>query len=127
RTAVERISAASAAAARSRLIHVIPAAGGCGATTIACNVAASLAKKGQTLLIDLDLVRGSVASSFDVRPRYTIADLMQAAERIDRQLIESAIALHGKSCVSIHARPQVPEESLVATPAGLNRPLNVAA
>ncbi|HSV14152.1 MAG TPA: AAA family ATPase [Tepidisphaeraceae bacterium] len=125
RAAVERISADTADAARSRLIHIIPAAGGCGATTIACNVAASLAKKGPTLLIDLDLVRGSVASNFDLRPRYTIADLMQSAERLDRQLVESAIVEHPKSGVSILARPDVPEESLSVTPVGFNRLLNV--
>jgi pilus assembly protein CpaE len=127
RAAVDRVSASTAAAARSRLINIIPAAGGCGATTIACNVAASLARKGKTLLIDLDLVRGSVASSFDIRVRYTIADLMHATERLDRQLIQSAVVLHAASGVSILARPDVPEESLRVTPAGFSRLLSILA
>ena len=53
---------------RARIIHVIPTIGGCGSTTVACNVAAALAKIGKTVLLDLDLIRGGVASYFDIRP-----------------------------------------------------------
>jgi len=127
RSAIERVASTSAAGARAKLIHIIPAAGGCGATTVACNVAASLAHKGATLLIDLDLVRGAVASSFDLRPRYTIADLMHSADRLDRQLVRSAVTQHAASHVSILARPDVPEEARRATPAGITRLLNVLA
>src|SRR5437867_1680354 len=51
---------------RAKVIHVIPSIGGCGATSIACNVAASLAKGSKTVLLDLDLVRGAAATSFDL-------------------------------------------------------------
>src|SRR5581483_2761301 len=123
--AVERVKSKSASDSRSRLIHILPTAGGCGATTIACNVAATLAKKGPTLLIDLDLVSGAVAGNFDIRPRYTIADLMHSTEKIDRQLVESAIVQHASSGLSILARPDMPEESQRVTAAGFSRLLNV--
>jgi pilus assembly protein CpaE len=127
RLAVERVTAKAAAGSRSRLIHVLPTAGGCGATTISCNVAAALAKKGQTLLIDLDLVGGTVAGNFDLRPRYTIADLMHSADKLDLQLVESAVVQHPSSGVWILARPDMPEESQRITPAGFSRLLNVLA
>jgi pilus assembly protein CpaE len=123
--AIDRVSATVVSQSRAHLIHIIPAAGGCGATTIACNVAASLAKKGSTLLIDLDLVRGAVASSFDLRPRFTIADLMHAAEKLDRTLVESAVLTHASSKVSILARPEMAEEGRHVTPTGFNQLLNV--
>lgn len=124
RQALQRIAGAGNAA-RARMVHVIPAAGGCGATTVACNVAVSLAKKGRTLLIDLDLVRGAVAGSFDLRPRFTVADLAHSAEKLDRQLVENAVLTHPASGVSVLARPHMPEDALRVTPANLNRLLTV--
>ena len=54
---------------RAKIIHVIPTIGGCGSTTVACNVAASLAAQAaRRALIDLDLIRGGVASYFDIAP-----------------------------------------------------------
>ena len=81
--AVERVANSHGGGKKGRIIHVVPTVGGCGSTTIACNVAASLAKFGKTVLIDLDLMRGGVASYFDTRARYTIADVMEAADKVD--------------------------------------------
>ena len=80
---------------RARVISVIPTIGGCGSTTVACNVAAALAKTAKTVLVDLDLMRGGVANYFDIRPRYTIADVMESAEKVDKQLLDNALAVHG--------------------------------
>jgi hypothetical protein len=92
----------------AKIIHVIPTIGGCGSTTVACNVAASLAKTGKTVLVDLDLIRGGVASYFDTRPRYTIADVMDAAEKLDKQLLDNALAIHQER-LAILARPDCPK------------------
>ena len=46
------------------------------------------------MLLDLDLIRGGVASYFDLRPRYTIADVMDSAEKLDRQLLDNALTVH---------------------------------
>jgi pilus assembly protein CpaE len=60
--AIERVAAGHGMGKRAKIIHVIPTIGGCGSTTVACNVAASLAKAGhKTCLLDMDLVRGGVA------------------------------------------------------------------
>ncbi|HEX8524763.1 MAG TPA: AAA family ATPase [Tepidisphaeraceae bacterium] len=94
-----------------KLIHVIPTIGGCGSTTLACNIATSLAQKNKTALLDFDLIRGGVASYFDVRPRYTLSDVMESADKVDKQLLDNALVVHQKSQLAILARPDQPEDS----------------
>jgi pilus assembly protein CpaE len=123
--ALERIAQTHGMGKRARVIHVIPTMGGCGSTTVACNVAASLARHGKTVLLDLDLVRGGVASYFDTRPKYTIADVMEAAEKVDKQLLDNALAVHARSGVAILARPDLPEDTLRVNSAGVSKLLGV--
>jgi pilus assembly protein CpaE len=109
--AIERAGEAHGMGKRARVIHVIPTIGGCGSTTVACNVAASLQTMAKTALVDLDLVRGGVASGFDIRPRYTLADVMDSAEKVDKQLLDNALTVHRGSGLSILARPELPEDT----------------
>ena len=122
---LERLSSVNGMSKKAKLINVIPTQGGCGATTIACNLAASLAKAKKTALIDLDLVRGGCASYFDTRPRYTIADVMQSADRVDRQLLDNALTIHKKTNVSILGRPDLPEDTQRVNQPGLVRLFNI--
>jgi len=122
--AIERVAGMNGMGKKAKTIHVIPTMGGCGSTTIACNVAASLAKVGKTALLDLDLVRGGVASYFDLRPRYTIADVMDQTATLDMQLLDNALARHAKSGLAVLSRPELPEDTQRVTQAGFNR-LNV--
>jgi pilus assembly protein CpaE len=124
-TAIERVAAAAGMGKRAKIIHVVPTIGGCGSTTVACNVAASLAQKAKTVLVDLDLVRGSVAGYFDIRPRYTIADVMDAAEKADRQLMENALTMHANSKLAILSRPDLPEDTQRVSAAGVKRLLSM--
>jgi pilus assembly protein CpaE len=123
--ALERVAQQYGMGKRARMIHIIPTMGGCGSTTVTCNVAASLAKHGKTALIDLDLIRGGVASYFDVRPRYTIADVMESADTVDRQLLDNALTIHQNSKLAILARPELPEDTQRVTVQGVNRLLGV--
>lgn len=124
--AVERVAGQHGMGKRARVVHVIPTIGGCGSTTVACNVAASLAQRGtKTVLADLDLIRGGAASYFDVRPRYTIADVMASAERLDKQLLDNALAIHRNSNLAILARPELPEDTQRVDQPGVQRLLNV--
>ncbi|MGA3065919.1 MAG: AAA family ATPase [Tepidisphaeraceae bacterium] len=124
-SAVERVASMHGMGKRARIIQVVPTVGGCGSTTIACNVAASLAQSSKTVLIDLDLMRGGVASYFDTRARYTIADVMDAGEKLDKQLLDNALMIHKKSNLAILARPELPEDTQRVNQAGLTRLLNV--
>jgi pilus assembly protein CpaE len=122
-SAIERVAQIHGMGKHARIVHVIPTQGGCGSTTVACNVAASLGTKGKTCLIDLDLVRGGVASYFDARARYTIADVMEA--KLDKQLLDNALAMHKSLSLAILARPELPEDTQRVTQAGVNRLLGV--
>ena len=108
---IERVASQFGMGKRARMVQVIPTIGGCGSTTVACNVATALARESKTVLLDMDLVLGTVASSFDVRPKYTIADIMNSAERLDNQLLDNALAIHEASSLAILARPDLPEDS----------------
>lgn len=123
--ALDRVSQSHGMGKKARIIHVVPTIGGCGSTTVACNVAASLARVGRTALLDLDLVQGGVASYFDVRPRYTIADVMDSAEKLDQQLLDNALMLHKTSGVAILARPELPEDTQRVNAPGLARLLGI--
>ncbi|MCS7033821.1 MAG: AAA family ATPase [Phycisphaerae bacterium] len=124
--AIERLASQHGMGKKARFVHVIPTIGGCGSTTVACNIAASLAKSGaRTVLGDLDLIRGGAASYFDIRPRYTIADVMASADKVDKQLLDNALAIHRNSGLAILARPELPEDSQRASQQGLQRLLNV--
>jgi pilus assembly protein CpaE len=125
-SALERVAQTHGLSKRARIVHVVPTVGGCGSTTVACNLAASLAKSGhKTCLLDFDLVRGGVASYFDVRPSYTLADVMQSADRVDQQLLENALVQHDRCGLHIMARPELPEETQRITQQGTRLLLNV--
>lgn len=123
--AVERVAQTHGMGKKAKIIHVIPTQGGCGSTTVACNVAASLARSSKAVLIDMDLVRGGVASYFDTRPRYTIADVMETADKVDKQLLDNALTIHANSKLAILARPELPEDTQRVNPAGFSRLINV--
>jgi len=123
--AIERVASVHGMGKRGQIISFVPTIGGCGATTVACNVSAALAKLGKTVLIDLDLMRGGAANYFDIRPRYTIADVMETADKVDKQLLDNALTIHAKSGLSILARPELPEDTLRVNQPGLHRLLGV--
>lgn len=124
--AIERVAAVHGMGKRAKIIHVVPTIGGCGSTTVSCNVAASLAKAGhKTCLLDLDLIRGGAASAFDCRPRYTIADVMDSAEKVDKQLLDNALFVHQSSNLAILSRPDLPEDTQRVSPSGMGRLLGV--
>ena len=124
--ALERVAQVHGMSRRSRVVHVVPTIGGCGSTTVACNLAASLAVTGKkTCLLDFDLVRGGVAGSFDLRASYTVADVMQNGDRIDQQLVENALVKHEPSGLLVLARPEMPEETQRVTQPGTRLLLNI--
>jgi pilus assembly protein CpaE len=123
--AVERVANNHGMGKRAKTIHVIPTIGGCGSTTVACNLAALLAQKSKSALLDLDLIGGGVASYFDVRPRYTLSDVMDSAEKVDKQLLDNALVVHQKSQLAILARPDMPEDTQRVNVPGFQRLSNV--
>ncbi|WAG77307.1 AAA family ATPase [Metapseudomonas furukawaii] len=85
RTALSRMMTECHAggAAGGKLIAVINAKGGSGATLLACNLAHQLSNQGSTLLLDLDLQFGSVAHYLDVHPSHSHLEVMQQVDELD--------------------------------------------
>lgn len=123
--AVERAAQSFGMNKKARIIHVIPTIGGCGSTTMACNVATSLARNAKTCLVDMDLVRGGVSGYFDCRPRYTIADVMESADKVDKQLLDNALTIHQPTGLAMLTRPDLPEDTQRVTQPGVGRLLGV--
>ncbi|MFZ6047217.1 AAA family ATPase [Pseudomonas sp. CR3202] len=74
----------------SKLIAVMNAKGGSGATLLACNLAQQLSSRGgATLLLDLDLQFGSVAHYLDVQTTHSHLDVLQQVDELD------SVALRG--------------------------------
>jgi pilus assembly protein CpaE len=73
-----------------RVIAVIGARGGIGASTIAHNVAWSIAERLETnaTLLDLDLSFGTAALDFNQDPPQSVADALEAPDRVDDIFLE---------------------------------------
>lgn len=73
------------------VVTILSAGGGCGATTLAVNLAHELhAFSGaDTLLIDLDACYGSLATYLGVTAEYSVRDVLADGQRIDGQLLRS--------------------------------------
>jgi len=79
-----------------RVIAVIGARGGVGASTIAHNIAWTIAERqdaGATLL-DLDLSFGTAALDFNQDPQQSIADALLAPDRVDDVFLERVTTKH---------------------------------
>jgi pilus assembly protein CpaE len=78
---------------RAKTIAVAGATGGCGATTIALNLAYELAylKQVNCILMELSLRMGVLASQLDVQPRYTTSDLLFDMDNVDSYAVNQAL------------------------------------
>lgn len=91
--------------------------GGTGATTLVTNLASQLARRPDCVrgvcIIDLDIQFGAVADVLGLSPRRTLADLLDAEERLDGAFLRTVSAQH-ESGIYVIAAPQdiVPLESI---------------
>lgn len=85
-----------AACSRGKIVTVLSAGGGCGATTLAINLSDRLRESSGTppLLVDLDATYGAVCEYLGLRPQYGVADVLAHAGRMDSQLVQSTVLAH---------------------------------
>jgi pilus assembly protein CpaE len=84
--------AAPAATARGTVVSVFAGKGGCGKSTVATNLAVTLAGGGQrVLLVDLDLQFGDVAIMLGLDPERGISDAVAMAGRLDPDGVRSLL------------------------------------
>lgn len=91
--ALERVARRTAPDADGHLLAVIGARGGVGATTVAVNLAAALARRagGPTLLADLHAPLGNAADFLGVEPRYSALDAVDNLTRLDAQYLQGLV------------------------------------
>ncbi|MEW6235495.1 MAG: hypothetical protein AB1656_08930 [Candidatus Omnitrophota bacterium] len=68
--------------------------GGCGVTTLACNIAHALSQSQPTILVDLHAGQGDLGVYLDVQPSFSLRDLSESDERFDATLIDSVTIEH---------------------------------
>jgi len=107
--ALDRISAATSGKQRSNagsIIAVAGSSGGVGTTSIAVNLAVSLAANPDrsVVLLDMDLALGDADVFLDMIPDYTLQDVAQNISRLDLALLRKSLTKHS-SGVYLLPRP----------------------
>jgi pilus assembly protein CpaE len=92
---------------RGKVITVVNAKGGCGATTVAVNIAVALNEShGSTALVDLAPI-GHAALHLNAKPTFGLNDALHNSQRLDASLLKGFIT---QCACGIHllAGPEVP-------------------
>ncbi len=92
-----------------KVITVTGAKGGTGKSTIASNLAVTLAKQfpGKVALLDMYTQFGDIATMFNIRPKRTLAELEDTYKDLDTELLRNYITTHS-SGVDILAAAEYP-------------------
>lgn len=93
---------------RGRVIAVFSSKGGCGTTLIATNLA--MTQKNPTVLVDLNLQSGDLELLLGLKPRFSLADVVENRDRLDDALLASYITPHSKN-LSLLAAPMKAESA----------------
>ena len=93
---------------RGRVIAVFSSKGGCGTTLIATNLA--MTQKNPTCLVDLNLQSGDLEILLGLKPRFSLADVVENRDRLDDALLASYITPHSKN-LSLLAAPMKAESA----------------
>ncbi|HEX5886012.1 MAG TPA: AAA family ATPase, partial [Pyrinomonadaceae bacterium] len=93
---------------RGRAIAVFSSKGGCGTTLIATNLA--MTQKTPTVLVDLNLQSGDLELLLGLKPKFSLADVVENRERLDDALLASYITPYSKN-LSLLAAPTKAESA----------------
>ena len=113
------------AAKHNRVVAMLGAKGGTGATTAACTLAAELRdlSQGPTLLADLDPHSGLVGFLLGLESRYSILQATQSLDRLDRTIWQSLVS-DADGVDVIHS--PAPASATEVDPASLSRVVGFA-
>jgi pilus assembly protein CpaE len=91
--ALSRMISQGAPTSAGQVFALLGAKGGVGTTTIAVNVATSLAmvEPGGTILIDLHLAYGDAAIFLGTEPRYSVIDALENVHRLDKSFLRGLV------------------------------------
>jgi pilus assembly protein CpaE len=102
-------------------ITVLSASGGCGATTLAVNLAAELYVKTSepALIVDLDCSYGAAGSWFGRSGQYGITDILEHNGAIDSQLIASTATAYSQGLHILLSPASIRQKPCALQPARL--------
>ena len=96
--------------AKGSVLSVYNPSGGMGTTTIAVNLAASLAALGENVvLVDLNLWSGDVTTFLDLAPRYTLSTITARAGEVDATFLRSVMVTHSSGVQVLCGPPDLRE------------------
>lgn len=93
---------------RGRAIAVFSSKGGCGCSLIATNLA--MLQSAPTVLLDLNLQSGDLELMLGLKPKFSLADVVENRERLDDALLASYLTPHSKH-ISLLAAPMKAESA----------------
>jgi pilus assembly protein CpaE len=111
-----------------RVISVVSPKGGVGKTTVATNLAVGLALEAghSTVLVDLDLQFGDVASALDLDPEHVLTDTLYGPPSRDTLVLKTFLTLH-ETGLYVICGPQSPADADSITPQQLSHLLQMLA
>jgi pilus assembly protein CpaE len=88
-----------------RVISVVSPKGGVGKTTVSTNLAVGLAiaEPGSTVIVDLDVQFGDVATALNLRPDYSLVDTVRGTAAQDTMALKTFLTLHETGLYAICA------------------------
>ncbi|HVA02108.1 MAG TPA: AAA family ATPase [Acidimicrobiales bacterium] len=104
---------ATGAQTPGRVVSVFCTKGGTGKSVVAINLAVALAKRTiqPVVLVDADLQFGDVALMLQLQPTHTIAEAVQAGDRLDGAMLENLLLRHPPSGLLVLAAPTEPSSA----------------
>jgi pilus assembly protein CpaE len=125
--AIGRMSEAARGPAQSALlVSLLSPNGGSGSSTIAVNLATTLAKDHKSAaLVDLKLEAGDLSALLDLKPTFTLADLCRNSSKLDRVMFERSLVKHG-SGLALLAAPHHLDDVPLVKPEGISQALLLA-
>ncbi len=97
------------------VLMVVGTRGGVGASTVAINIAGTLARQGKkTILLDLDLQFGSIALTLDIDPGHGLREALDRPERVDSMFLNSSAVKVGENLYVLAAEEGVNESVAVS-------------
>jgi pilus assembly protein CpaE len=112
---------------RGKIIHLMGSKGGVGVTTLAVNLAASLAQADPSLsvaLVDMNLTFGEIPIFLDIKSSFDWAELVKNASRVDSTFLKTLLFKH-PSRVSVLPSPTGLDGEVQATPEIIKKLLGV--
>jgi pilus assembly protein CpaE len=111
-----------------RVIAVFSPKGGVGTTTLSTNLALIAAERhpNQTLIVDLDLSFGQVASHLNLTPKQTVLELTRDASALHDHELFRTYAIHHPGNLQVLAAPPGPGFTSLITAQHIEQILNVA-